>query len=107
MSTVFKCDGEAMDSIKSNLIRAKAYMKTAYDEAVSLQNDITSQEHWTGNAELVAEDFLNLLVQYQSAFNEADNPQEQAIDAFNELDENLDAFYSSWEDYVALERRTQ
>ena len=106
MSIEFMCNGEGMEAIRTNMINAQAYMKQAYDDALSLQSDITAKEHWTGNAELVAEDFLNLLIQYQTAFNESDNPQEQAINAFNELNDNLDAFYSSWEDYVALERRT-
>ena len=106
MSTLFKCDGEQMDAIKKNLVIARSNMNQAYNEAVALQKKITAKEAWTGNAELVAEGFLDILVQYQEAFHKADNPQTEAIKALQELDTNLDNFFSTWEDYVALEART-
>lgn len=106
MNTLFKCDGAAMDSIKTNLVQAQSYMDQAYTDALELQKEIEAKEDWTGNAELVAEGFLDILVQYQKEFYGVANPQAKAIVALNELDTNLDSFFSTWEDYLALEGRT-
>ena len=95
-----------MDSIKTHLVNAQSYMNQAYSDALALQKEIVSKEDWTGNSELVAEGFLDILVQYQKAFYGAENPQAEAISALNELDTNLDNFFSDFEDYVALEART-
>lgn len=95
-----------MDKIKEHLVNAQSYMDQAYSDAQTLQKEISSKEDWTGNSELVAEGFLDILVQYQKAFNGVENPQAEAISALNELDTNLENFYSSFEDYVALEART-
>jgi hypothetical protein len=107
MNTLFKCDGASMDSIKGNLVQAQSYMNQAYSQALKLQKEIEAKEDWTGNAELVAEGFLDILVQYQKAFHGSENPQEEAISALKELDTNLDNFFANWQDYTALEGRTE
>ena len=94
-----------MDSIKDNLVQAQSYMDQAYSQALQLQKEIVSKEDWTGKSELVAEGFLDILVQYQKAFYGVQNPQAQAIVALNELDTNLENFFSTWEDYLNLEGR--
>ncbi len=106
MNTLFKCDGAAMDSIKTNLVQAQSYLNQAYTDALKLQKEIESKEDWTGKSELVAEGFLDILVQYQKDFYGVENPQSKAIIALNELDTNLDNFFSTWEDYLALEGKT-
>ena len=90
MNTLFKCDGAEMDDIKMKLVSARSNMNKAYTEAVALQSRIAAKEEWTGNAELVAEGFLDILVQYQGAFYAKENPQTEAIQALQELDTNLD-----------------
>lgn len=107
MNTLFQCDGSEMDEIKRNLVSARSNMNKAYTDALALQERIVAKEAWTGNAELVAEGFLDILVQYQEAFYKDNNPQTQAINALIELDTNLDAFFTTWQDYLNLEARTE
>ena len=107
MNTLFKCDGEKMDSIKKNLENAQSYLDLVYSQAITLQKEINAKEDWTGNAELVAEGFLDILVQYQTEFYGEENPQKEAISALEELDTNLDNFFSEWGDYTALQGRTE
>ena len=104
MDTVFKCSGTKMDSIKKNIEEAKKYMDQAYVDAVDLQKLITAKEDWTGKSELVAEAFLDLVVQYQKDFYGEESPTAKAISALKELDANLDSFFTKWEDYVELEK---
>ena len=102
MNTIFQCSGSKMDSIKTNIENAKKYMDQAYLQALALQHLITDKEDWTGKTELVAEAFLDLVVQYQKAFNGSESPTAKAISALEELDTNLDSFFTKWEDYVNL-----
>ena len=105
MSTEFKCDGEAMEAIRNNLKNATVNMGSAYRRAKKLHERLSAKEKWTGNSELVAEGFLDILVQYQKSLYGAGTPNMQAIDALNELNTNLESFYEDWEIYTRLEAR--
>lgn len=106
-NTFFKCDGEGIVEIEANIVAAQNYMDKAYTDALALQKELQSREKWTGNSELVAEAFLDLLVQYQAEFYGEGNPQDLAEKALIELKKNMSDFFKNFPEYVALEGRTE
>lgn len=103
MAAEFKCDAQAMMGIKENLKEAYINMGSAYRKGKDLHETLAAKADWTGNAELVAEGFLDILVQYQRALYGSDTPDLEAIAALRELEENLATFYEGWEQYTELE----
>ena len=103
MSEKFKCDGDAMEEVRNKLKEATVYLGRSYRRAKKLHETLEAKADWTGNAELVAEGFLDILVQYQKAFYGSGTPNMQAIAALNELNTNLENYYSTWEYYTRLE----
>ena len=105
MGAEFKCDGAAMEGIRNNLKEATVHMGSAYRRAKKLHETLGAKADWTGKSELVAEGFLDILVQYQKSLYGSDTPNMQAIAALNELNTNLENFYNNWEQYTKLEAR--
>ena len=104
--TFFKCDGAEMRVIKNMLSTAQNYMDDAYTAATSLQTELQKKEKWTGKSELVAEAFLDLMIQYQTDFYGEGNPQELAISAVKELNDTVADFYDNISDYKTLKEFT-
>lgn len=105
MSIVFKCDGISMGAVKKELADARVSMMKAYFAGLKLQEEIKGKQYWTGKTQMVAEAFLDILIQYQTALHGPDAPQAEAIEALNELDKNLEDYYESWKEYQDLEAR--
>ena len=103
----FKCNGYQMRITKNMLEGVQEYMDEAYTAAISLQEELQKRENWTGQSELVAEAFLDLLIQYQKDFYGEGNPQELAISAVKELNNNVKSFYDTYPDYIALKEYTE
>ncbi|MBQ6464537.1 MAG: hypothetical protein IJJ59_14515 [Pseudobutyrivibrio sp.] len=103
----YKCDGFQMRVTKNMLGAVQDYMDEAYIAATNLQAELQKKEKWTGQSELVAEAFLDLLVQYQKDFYGDGNPQELAISAVKELNDNVSDFYDNFPDYNTLKEFTE
>ena len=101
-SIYFKYDGEVMPKVIKNIVDAQSYMNKAYMTALKLQKELESKEYWTGKSELVAEGFLDLMVQYQKDFYGVNNPQAKAVSALTDLQNNVSEFYENFDEYRAL-----
>lgn len=101
----FKLDGDKMNLAMSDMQKICTEMNETYTQFVALLNDITSEDAWEGKSKQTFLAYADLLKQYHQKFtdNDSNNPIKLALDAFKELESNVDSFYSDFEQYKKME----
>ena len=99
----FKCDGSAMQSALQDVEQIQEILESAYAIGEDVLGNVQGKNGWTGEAQKTMEAFLDLLLQYHSALGEGGNsPVAQAVEALEELQNNLGKFYDSWPEWEEL-----
>lgn len=101
----FTLNGEKLKALTEDLKKIQEKLDAEYDKSKNLILDIESEKVWTGQSADVFLTFMYLLEQYHKSFTSAsnENPIGEAIDSLAELEENVDTFYSDFDEFRTME----
>ncbi len=101
----FKISGANMNQLLTDLETIQQNFNDSYDALSLLMTRVDTEQAWEGEAKDAFEAYMRLLEQYHKCFtkNSENNPVQMAIDALTEAGENVDNYYTDYEQYIAME----
>ena len=97
--------GAEMNSLMSKYQKMMEELQIAYGLSEKLKKDIENDKEWVGNSANHFLEYADILSQYQYELikNQNGNPVEEAYDAFEELEKNINNFYDDLIEFQKME----
>lgn len=101
----FKMSGTNMNQLLTDLTAVQQGLNDSYELLSLLMSCIDTEQAWKGKAKDTFWAYMGLLEQYHASFtdNSENNPVKLAIDALKELEENVNNFYTDYQQYIDME----
>ena len=101
----FKISGINMNQLLTDLTTIQQDLNDSYQALSLLITRVDTEQAWAGSAKDTFGAYMGLMDSYHKSFteNSENNPVKMAIDALTELVDNVNNFYTDYQQYCDLE----
>lgn len=102
MGLTFRCDGEAMETMKGKIKDIQEILEKTKTKGEEIEGEISSKTYWESKSQETMAAYMDLLIQYHTDLASGREPLKKAEEALDALEKNLESFYKNWAEWEGL-----